>query len=465
MSETLASDLHTIPGTVASLRHAFQSGRTRPLEWRHRQLDALLRILDEHGPDLVAALGRDMGKPPVEAHATDIGFTASDIKHTRKHLASWVQPRRVSLRLQDRPGRGYVLPEPLGVSLVIAPWNYPVQLTLAPMAASLAAGNAVVLKPSEMVPETTGLLARLIREHLDPDAVAVFEGGPEVSTALLEQRFDHIFFTGSTNVGRIVARAAAEHLTPTVLELGGKSPAIVGPDAPLEVVAKRLAWGKGLNAGQTCIAPDYILVTRGQQAELVDHLVRAFEQFYGPDPASSPDLAQIVNQRHLDRLTALLADHGGTVVTGGAADPSTRKLPPTVVVDPHPDSPLMQEEIFGPILPVLAVDDVAEAVAFVNGRPKPLALYVFSTDDATVEQVTTSTSAGGVGVNHVLLHIGPPELPFGGVGDSGQGRYHGRAGFEALSNLKPVYRRPFRPDLSLIYPPYTKLKDRLLRLL
>jgi aldehyde dehydrogenase (NAD+) len=348
------------------------------------------------------------------------------------------------------------------VALVIAPWNYPVQLTLSPLATALAAGNAAVVKPSELVPETSAVLARLVRQHLDPEAVAVVEGGPEVSSELLEQRFDHIFFTGSTAVGRIVAEAAARHLTPTLLELGGKSPVVVAADADLAIAAKRLAWGKGLNAGQTCIAPDYVLVDRRHMDALVDLLVQAFADFYGPTPASSPDLAQIVNERHVQRLAGLLHGHGGAVACGGTIDEATRKLAPTVVVDPDPASPLMQEEIFGPILPVLPVDDVDQAVAFVNGRPKPLALYLFAEDDAVTRTVVDGTSSGGVCVNHVMVHIGPPDLPFGGVGDAGHGRYHGRAGFDALSNLKPVYERRLRPDLSFIYPPYTKRKTKLL---
>jgi aldehyde dehydrogenase (NAD+) len=459
---TADTDLASIPGTVAAVRAAFDSGRTRSLAWRHRQLDGLLQLLEVHRDELIDALHQDVGKPRPEAHFTDIGTTATDLKHLRKHVATWMKPRKAKLRLQDRPGRGRIQPEPLGVGLVISPWNYPVQLALGPLGAVFAAGNTAVFKPSELAPATAAVLARRLPEHLDPDAIAVIEGGPAVSTALLEERFDHIFFTGSTAVGRVVAQAAAKHLTPTLLELGGKSPVIVVPEVNLDITAKRLAWGKGLNAGQTCIAPDYVLVDRRHQGELVERLVSAIGQFYGSDPSTSADLAQVVNERHAERLTKLLADHGGTVACGGEVNATTRKLAPTVIVDPDPASPLMQEEIFGPILPVLAVDDVDEAIAFVNGRPKPLALYAFTDDRSLADRVIDRTSSGGVCVNHVMFHIGPPDLPFGGVGEAGHGRYHGQAGFDALSNLKPVYTRPVHPDLSLIYPPYTKLKTKLL---
>ncbi len=451
-----------IADVVARVRAGFESGITRPIEWRRRQLDGLARILDDSADALVDALGRDMRKPPVEARLTDIAYTAAEVQHLRKNVEKWARPRRAHLRLQDRPGRGSIVPEPLGVSLIIAPWNYPVQLTLSPLAASLAAGNTVVVKPSELVPHTSALLARLLREHLDPDAVAVVEGGPEVSTALLEQHFDHIFFTGSSTVGRIVAEAAAKQLTPTVLELGGKSPVIVADDADIGIAAARIAWGKCVNAGQTCIAPDYVLVGERRRDELVDGLVAAIGRYYGNDPVRSPDLAAIVNDRHLSRLTGLLADHGGTVACGGEHDAATRRVAPTVVVDPERDSRLMQDEIFGPILPVLTVDDLHGAISFVNARPKPLALYAFSNDDETITTITDRTSSGGVCANHVMFHIGPPELAFGGVGNSGWGRYHGRAGVDALSNMKPVYRRPVRPELAFIYPPYTRWKSRLL---
>lgn len=460
---TDVTDLNTIPGVVAGLRHSFQNGRTKPVEWRERQLDGLLRVLEEGGDELVRAMQADFGKPEVEAFATDISFTVTEVKHIRKNLSSWMKPKKAKLRLKDMPGKATIEAEPLGVALIIAPWNYPVQLLMAPMAAAFAAGNAVVAKPSEVVPETSRVLSELLRANLDPEAVAVIEGGVDVSTKLLEQRFDHIFFTGSTAVGKIVARAAAEHLTPTVLELGGKSPAIVTPEADIATTAHRLAWGKFLNAGQTCIAPDYVLVDRTRKDELVDALVGAIGEFYGDDPTTSADFTQIVNAHHVSRIEGLLDGHGGTVVTGGTVNPDTRKLAPTIIVDPEPDSALMQEEIFGPVLPIIAVDDITEAIAFVNGRDKPLALYVFAEEDDQAQVVIDRTSSGGVCVNHTLFHITPPSLPFGGVGASGRGSYHGKAGFDEFSHHKPVLTKPTKPDISLMYPPYTKLKSKVLK--
>jgi aldehyde dehydrogenase (NAD+) len=443
---------------VAGARSAFADGRTRAMEWRHRQLHGLLDLIREAEDDLLRALAADLGKPAVEGWATDLGVTAAEIRHIHKHVDEWARPRRVRVGLTSRPGKGVLAPEPLGVALIIAPWNYPVQLVLAPLAAALAAGNAAVVKPSELAPATSEALARLLPRYLDPEAVRVVEGDAAVSSALLEERFDHVFFTGSTRVGRIVAEAAARHLTPTVLELGGKSPTIVDASADLEVTARRIAWGKFLNAGQTCIAPDYVLVHRSLQQPLVDGIRTAVREFYGDDPRRSADYARIVNHQHLRRLEALLAGDGGGAVV--AAD---RYVAPTVLLDPDPASGVMQEEIFGPILPVLSVDSLDEAIAFVTARPKPLALYAFAEDDLAVDRVVAETSSGGVCVNHTLVHISDPALPFGGVGPSGSGRYHGRAGFDAFSNTKSVLLKPSRPDVKLLYPPFGKVKAAILR--
>lgn len=443
-------------------RAAFERGVTRPIEWRRRQLDALVRLLEDGEDRLLAALATDVGKPSVEAWATDLGVTASEVGLLAKNVAKWAKPRRVGLPLTSLPGRGRIQPEPLGTVLIIAPWNYPVQLLIEPLAAALAAGNAAVVKPSELAPATSAVLTDLLRTHLDADAVQVVEGGPEIATELLEQRWDHIFFTGSTRIGRVVAEAAAKHLTPVTLELGGKSPAIVHQSANLQVAGRRIAWGKFLNAGQTCIAPDYVLVDQSVQDELVEHIGTALADFYGADPQTSDDYARIVNDRHFDRLSGLLAG-GGEAAIGGTTDAEERYIAPTVLVGTPDDAEVLQEEIFGPLLPILPVTSLADAIDRVNARPKPLALYVFAGDDDVIDAVLARTSSGGVCVNHTILHITPPELPFGGVGESGMGRYHGQSGFDTFSNLKSVLRKPTFPDPALLYPPYTAGKEKIIR--
>ena len=459
--EAAAAAPSPVPEAVATARAAFDRGVTRPIAWRRAQLEALLTLLEEGEDRLLAALATDVGKPRLEGWTTDLGVTASEVALLAKNVGKWAKPRRAGLPLTAMPGKARIQPEPLGTVLIIAPWNYPVQLLLEPLAAALAAGNACVVKPSELAPATSAVLTDLLRTHLD-DAVQVVEGGPEVATELLEQRWDHIFFTGSTRIGRVVAEAAAKHLTPVTLELGGKSPAIVHKSANLEVAARRIAWGKFLNAGQTCIAPDYVLVDESVQDELVDHIRTAVADFYGEVPKTSEDYARIVNARHFDRLSGLLAD-GGTPAVGGQTDADERYIAPTVLVDVPDDATIMEEEIFGPLLPVLPITSVADAIDRVNARPKPLALYVFAADDDAVDAVLERTSSGGVCVNHTLVHITPPELPFGGVGDSGQGRYHGQSGFDTFSNLKSVLRKPSRPDPALMYPPYTDTKEKIIR--
>jgi aldehyde dehydrogenase (NAD+) len=321
----------------------------------------------------------------------------------------------------------------------------------------------VVAKPSELAPATAAVLSRHLHHYIDDDAIAVVEGGVPETTALLENRFDHVFFTGSTSVGRVVMTAAAKHLTPVTLELGGKSPTIVAADADLAVAARRIAWAKFLNAGQTCIAPDYILAERSVRDELVRLIGVAISDFYGADPARVEDYGRIVNERHHERLTGLVASSGGEVACGGQSDVATRYLAPTIVVDPDVDSGLMQEEIFGPVLPVLAVDSIEDAIAFINDRPKPLALYIYSRSKEIADRVLSRTSSGGACVNHSVVHILPDTLPFGGVGPSGMGSYHGKAGFDVFSHHKSVVRKPTFPDPTMMYPPYKGWKDKIIR--
>lgn len=471
MSEASASPTSDttgdLPARVSALRAAFDDGRTRSLPWRVRQLDGLARFLRERSDALADALASDLGKARSEAWMTEIGFAAGDLAYVRRHLHRWMRRRRVRTPLTAQPARSAIVAEPKGVVLIIGPWNYPVQLTITPLVAALAAGNTAVVKPSELAPATSRVLAELLGRYVDDDAVAVVEGGVEPTTALLRERFDHIFYTGGARVATIVMRAAAEHLTPVTLELGGKSPAIVDRNSDLKLAARQIAWGKFLNAGQTCIAPDYVLVQRDVRERLVEHLRDSVRGFYGADPERSDSYARIIDQRHFDRLTNALASAsasgGARIAIGGTSDATTRYIAPTVLTDVAGGSPLLTEEIFGPILPVVAVDDIAEAVDYVNARPKPLALYVFSDDRATVERVIGATSSGGVTVNGTLLHVSSPHLPFGGVGASGFGAYHGRFGFDTFSHHKPVLQRRTWPDLPVAHPPYRRWKDWIVR--
>ncbi|MFJ7772841.1 aldehyde dehydrogenase family protein [Streptomyces sp. NPDC097107] len=426
---------------VARLRATFRTGRTKPVEWRTAQLHRLRALLTENGPDLEAALHADLGKSAAEAQRTEIGFTVREIDHTLGHLADWLRPEPAPVPAHlGADATAWTRYDPLGVVLVIAPWNYPAQLLLAPVVGALAAGNAVVAKPSELAPATSAVLARLLPRYLDTEAVAVVEGGIPETTALLAERFDHVFYTGNGTVGRIVMRAAAEHLTPVTLELGGKSPAFVDRDADLDVVAARLAGGKFLNAGQTCVAPDYVLTDPETAAALEPALVRAVEGLYGADPAQSAEYARIVNERHFDRLTGLLGS--GRVVVGGGSDRTEKYLAPTVLADVAPEAPVMREEIFGPILPIVTVPGLDEAIDFVNDRDKPLALYVFSESDTTRERFAAETSSGGLGHGLPLAHLTVSDLPFGGVGESGMGNYHGRYSIETFSHRKAVLKKP-----------------------
>lgn len=422
--------------TVARLRATFRTGRTKPVEWRTTQLRRLRELLTERGADLVESLREDLGKSPAEVQRTEIGFTVREIDHTLDHLARWLRPEPAPVPEHLAGATAWTRYDPLGVVLVIAPWNYPAQLLLTPMIGALAAGNAVVVKPSELAPATSAVLARLLPEYLDPDAVAAVEGGIPETTALLAERFDHIFYTGNGAVGRIVMAAAVQHLTPVTLELGGKSPVFVDRDADIATVAARLAGGKFLNAGQTCVAPDYVLTDPETARALEPALARAIEDLYGADPQASAEYGRIVNERHFDRLSALL--DSGRVVTGGRGDRATKYLAPTVLADVDPKSPVMREEIFGPILPIVTVADLDEAIGFINDREKPLALYAFSESATTRERLAAETSSGGLGLGLPLAHLTVSDLPFGGVGESGMGSYHGRYSIETFSHRKAV---------------------------
>ncbi len=459
----MKTGLDAVAPAVASLRATFDDGLTRPLDWRREQLRAMQRLLIEGEPELLGAMQSDMGKPAVEARLTDLSIVNAEIDVMLRHLERWARPERAGVPLVQQPGHATIVREPLGVALVIAPWNYPVHLLLLPMAAAICAGNCVVGKPSELTPKTSTAIANLARRYLDTRAVLVVEGGPEETQELLRHRFDTIFYTGNGKVGRIVMEAAAQHLTPVTLELGGKSPVLVAADADIDTAARRIAWGKYLNAGQTCVAPDYVLVHERLETALVDKLRDVVRSFYGSDPRQSPDYARIVNERHFDRLCGLLAATSGHVAVGGESTRSERYIAPTVLTGIQPDDPVMEDEIFGPILPILSVRGMVEAVRFVASRPKPLALYVFASARETVDQVLQGTTSGGVGVNCTVVQVAIPGLPFGGVGPSGMGAYHGRQGFETFSHRRAVFSKPTRPDPPVQYPPYSKVKEWVLK--
>lgn len=429
------------PGdVVARLRATFRTGRTKPLSWRREQLIGLRTMLTEHSQEFAAALRADLGKSEREVFRTEIGSTVGEIDHTLEHLEEWLRPEPAEVPERLRTARAWTVHDPLGVVLVIAPWNYPAHLLLAPVVGALAAGNCVVAKPSELAPATSRVIAELLPQFVDSDALAVVEGAVPETTALLEQHLDHIFYTGNGTVGRIVMRAAAEHLTPVTLELGGKSPAFVDQGTDLQTVASRLVATKFLNAGQTCVAPDYVLTDPVTASKLEDALETAVRQTYGDDPAASPEYGRIVNERHFDRLTGLLGS--GRPVVGGEHDRASRYLAPTVLAGVAPDSPVMSEEIFGPILPIVEIAGLDEAIAFINDRDKPLALYAFTDSAATRDRLLAETSSGGVGFGLPLAHLTVSDLPFGGVGESGMGNYHGRYSLETFSHRKAVLDMP-----------------------
>ena len=452
-----------VGATVARLRRGFADGRTRDLRHRQAQLRALDLMLAEQERAILDALRQDLGKGEGESLSSELIFVRGEIRHALKHLRRWAAPERVRTPVHLQPARSRIRREPLGVVLVIGAWNLPIPVLLGPAIAALAAGNAVVLKPSELAAATSALIAREVPRYLDRDTVAVVEGGAEVTATLLEQDIDKIFFTGGERVGRIVAEAAGQRVIPVTLELGGKSPAILLPDADLEVSARRLAWAKWMNAGQVCVAPDYVLAPEAKVDELVAALTRSLARFYGADPAASPDYARIVNDAHYDRLVATLAGSGGRVVHGGGADRTTRYIAPTIVVAPNLGSRLMREEIFGPILPIVPVRDAEEAVAFVNARPRPLVVHAFGRDRRALDRIERTTSSGAFLVNDATISHSVPDLPFGGVGASGYGSYHGRAGFDTFSHARAIFRRSTLFDSALRYPPYTPARIRLVR--
>ena len=448
---------------LARMRAFYRSGATRPIAARVAALRRLKQAIREAEPAIRAAMYGDFGKCGFDAFATELLMVYEEIDAAVKGLRRWSRPRRVAPGLVNFPARARVIPEPLGTALILSPWNYPFLLAVGPLVGAVAAGNCVVLKPSAKTPRTATEISRILGKCFPGEWVSACQGGHDLSDALLAQRFDLIFFTGSAAVGRRVLERAAQHLTPVILELGGKSPCIVDASADPERAARRIAWGKFTNAGQTCVAPDYVLAHRSVLQPLVTALCRQVQSRYYDGEGLSPDYPRIITADNYDRLMSYLA--AGRAACGGWGERESLRIAPTILIDVKPDSAVMLEEIFGPILPVLPFDALDEALAFVNERPKPLALYAFGEDQRVVARILAQTSSGGGCVNDTLMHIAAPSLPFGGVGESGMGKYHGRYSFDAFSNLRCVLFKGKR-ELSLRYPPHAPQQvERMRRLL
>jgi len=445
--------IHDIPGTIAAARAFFKSGRTRPIELRRERLRRLEAEIARRRDELLGALAQDLGKPPMEAYFSEVRFSIDEIRTARRRLERWARPRRAGGGILNFPSRCRVVPEPLGVALIIAPWNYPLGLLLCPLASALAAGNCAILKPSELAPASAAAVRKLVEACLEPGLAAVIEGGEEATRCILEQKLDSIFFTGSTRVGRLVMEAAARGPAPVTLELGGKSPCVVDRSADLELAARRICWGKFLNAGQTCVAPDYVCLPRERADEFASLARRTLADFYGPDPARSPDYGRIVNERHFDRLMEMAR---GDLIQCGSPDRARRFFPPTLIRGAGWDHPAMREEIFGPILPLIPYGEIEEALDEIRVRPRPLALYIFTRDRAVEDLFLRGTASGSVCINDTIRQITPLGLPFGGVGESGFGRYRGRAGFETFSFQRSIMRRYRWGSFRFLFPPYAK---------
>ncbi|OMO94969.1 Aldehyde dehydrogenase NAD(P)-dependent [Corchorus capsularis] len=462
-------DMEAAKVVVKELRESFAAGKTKSYEWRVSQLKAILKMMEENEPQIIAALREDLSKPELESSIYEIAMLKNTCKLALKEMKHWILPEKAKTSLTTFPSSAEIVSEPFGVVLVISAWNYPFLLSLDPVVGAIAAGNAIVLKPSEIAPASSSLLAKLVETYMDSSCIKVVEGGVTETSALLEQKWDKIFYTGNGRIARIVMAAAAKHLTPVVLELGGKSPVIVDSDINLQVATRRIIAGKwGCNNGQACISPDYVVTTKDYAPKLVDSFKRELERFYGKNPLESKDLSRIVNSNHFARLSKLLDEDkvSGKIVHGGERDKTNLKISPTILLDVPQDSLIMNEEIFGPLLPFILVDKVEDSFDVVNSTgTKPLAAYLFTNDKKLKEKFVATVSAGGLVVNDTTVHLAVHTLPFGGVGESGMGAYHGKFSFDAFSHKKAVLYRGFAADAFVRYPPYTNGKLRLLRAL
>jgi aldehyde dehydrogenase (NAD+) len=447
--------------SIDELKRTFATGRTKSYQWRVEQLTALKRLIKDNSKAIMLALHTDLGKCETESWLAEIGYSTADINSNLKRLRAWMKPTKISMPMITQPGKCYTISEPLGVALIIGAWNYPFQLVITPLIAAIAAGNCAVIKPSELSETTSALIAKLVPKYLDTAAFKVIEGGKEETTALLAQPFDKYFYTGGEQVGRIVMAAAAQYLAPVTLELGGKSPCVVDGETNLDVTVRRIVWGKWMNVGQTCVAPDYILIEEEYLADFSQRLIAEIKKQYGKDASQNKDYGRIINQRHCSRLINYL--EGENVIYGGKHDLDNKFLEPTVVVQPSANSALMKEEIFGPILPIITFNNKQQMLDFITTKPKPLAAYVFTSNGKFEAEFIEQVSAGSICINDTNIFLANHELPFGGVGTSGMGQYHGKSGFDTFSHTKSVMKRSFKFDAAIRYAPFSKFKLMLLK--
>lgn len=441
----------------------YETGRTKEISGRIENLNLLYRAVKKHENDIMAALKLDLNKAPFEVYATEIGMVLEEISFMLKHMKGLLRPKRVRTPLAQFPSVSKIYKEPYGNVLIIAPWNYPFLLSISPLVGAIACGNCAIIKPSNYAPATSAVIKKIIENTFDQAYIAVVEGGREANQSLLDNKFDLIFFTGSEYVGKIVMEKAAQNLTPVVLELGGKSPCIIDQKADIKMAGKRIAWGKGVNAGQTCVAPDYLLVHKDVKADLINELKKNMQRFFGSNPEENIDFPKIINQKHFERLKGLIKT--GKVIYGGQANEKTNQIGLTLMDDVAWEDPIMQEEIFGPILPIIIYEDLNEVIHSINKRSKPLALYLFTKSKGVQKQITNEVSYGGGCINDTIVHLATPYMGFGGVGESGMGSYHGKASIETFSHSKSVLKKSNLVDIPVRYPPYGKKLNLLKRIL
>jgi len=443
---------HDIKQTIEKQRAFFNTGKTKDVRFRMAKLKLLRNAIKEHEHEIIRALKLDLNKAPFEAYETEVGIVLEEINYSIKHISSWAKPKRVKTPLLHFPSSSHIYMEPYGSVLIMSPWNYPFQLTMAPLVGSIAAGNCAFIKPSEYSLHTAEIIEKIVVGIFNESYVAVVRGGREANHSLLNERFDYIFFTGSLKVGKIVMESASKHLTPVTLELGGKSPCIVDRTANIKLSAKRIIWGKFLNAGQTCVAPDYLLVHKNVKDKLVREMKNYIKKFYGNSPETNDDYPKIINQKHFERLLGLM--NSGNVIAGGESCKNTRQIAPTILDDVTWESAVMQEEIFGPLLPVMEFESLHDVTTMLAGRPKPLALYLFTSSKKNEEYVIKATSFGGGCINDTIIHLSNPNLLFGGVGESGMGQYHGKGSYDTFTHPKSIIKKSNLLDVYLRYPPF-----------